>query len=407
LKKNILIIASDLPLPVDGGTRLRLYHLFKRLNSEYNFILAVRLRNNEELNSISANLSVFSQIIQIKQDRPDLLRKIGIIFQALIRGIPVKCAAAYFPALVREIKDFANDHPIDVIHYDHTVYGYYYESLKKIASQHLLMVDDIDSRKNYEDYRRVPNLLKKLYYFYEYRTFRKLERELIGKFRNIATVSIANQEFLVKEYQCGEPGLVENGVEIPAIKLKKRTEPGIIRLMCLGNFGYPPNREGVLFFLHSVLPLLAQNRINFQLLIVGKGADAEITKYESDRVRVIGFVEQIVDCYQNCDVMVAPILSGGGTRTKVLEAMGYRTLVVSTTKGCEGLAVKDRESILIADTPSEFMKAIRMAQQQPDLRSQIEENAYKIACEFYNWDSIARKLREIYDALSEGTDDDC
>ena len=59
----------------------------------------------------------------------------------------------------------------------------------------------------------------------------------------------------------------------------------------------------------------------------------------------------VVPYFAQATAFVVPLRSGGGTRVKVLEAMMHGVPVVSTTMGCEGLAVHDGDSVLLADTP--------------------------------------------------------
>jgi glycosyltransferase involved in cell wall biosynthesis len=58
--------------------------------------------------------------------------------------------------------------------------------------------------------------------------------------------------------------------------------------------------------------------------------------------------------YRSAAVTVVPLLSGGGTRIKILEAFAHGVPVVSTTVGAEGLDVVDGRHVLIADGADEL-----------------------------------------------------
>jgi glycosyltransferase involved in cell wall biosynthesis len=70
-----------------------------------------------------------------------------------------------------------------------------------------------------------------------------------------------------------------------------------------------------------------------------------------------GWLADIQSFVATSRVCVVPLLHGGGTRLKILEAMALGTPVVTTSKGAEGLAVTNGADILIADTPSAFADA--------------------------------------------------
>ena len=50
----------------------------------------------------------------------------------------------------------------------------------------------------------------------------------------------------------------------------------------------------------------------------------------------------------------APILSGGGTRVKIIEAAAYGRPVVSTLIGAEGIEMEDGHEIFLRDDPRSF-----------------------------------------------------
>ena len=58
------------------------------------------------------------------------------------------------------------------------------------------------------------------------------------------------------------------------------------------------------------------------------------------------------------DSATAPLLSAGGTRIKILEALAAGVPVVATTLGALGLIVGGRVSV-IADSPEDFAVAIQ------------------------------------------------
>jgi glycosyltransferase involved in cell wall biosynthesis len=98
-------------------------------------------------------------------------------------------------------------------------------------------------------------------------------------------------------------------------------------------------------------------------------------------------------------VSVAPILTGGGSRLKILEAMALRTPVVATSKGAEGLDVQHGEHLLIADTPDEFAKATLNLIRQSELRDHLCENAYQLVREKYNWEAVLPEFLQIVDRV--------
>src|SRR5439155_25435079 len=75
-------------------------------------------------------------------------------------------------------------------------------------------------------------------------------------------------------------------------------------------------------------------------------------------VECTGPVENAIDHLAEARVAVAPILSGSGTRLKIVEAWAAGTAVVATSLGAEGLPARHGDNILLADDPESFTGAV-------------------------------------------------
>jgi glycosyltransferase involved in cell wall biosynthesis len=89
--------------------------------------------------------------------------------------------------------------------------------------------------------------------------------------------------------------------------------------------------------------------------IVGREPPKEIQAlHTGSDVFVTGAVPDTVPYFTAAGMVIVPIRFGGGTRVKILEAFAHGKAVVSTTIGCEGLAVEQGLHLYRADTPREF-----------------------------------------------------
>ena len=74
----------------------------------------------------------------------------------------------------------------------------------------------------------------------------------------------------------------------------------------------------------------------------------------NEHVHFTGYVEDILEWFHKASVFVVPLLVGGGTRFKVVEAMAVGKPVVSTRLGAEGIPATPGENIVLADDPNSF-----------------------------------------------------
>lgn len=398
MKKKILIIAAGLPRPVKGGTALRFENLFKILSEKYDLYFAVRLKDDNEVKNISLNKDIFKKVLYIKSKRPNLTKKISISINALLHGVPPQSYSMYFKELSKEILAFVNENHIDAIHYDHIEYGYYYKDLRDIKCEHVLVVDDIVSDRYHEEANLSKNNLEKAINYFSYFMYKNFEKKIIKYFNNIITVSCNNSEKISKINNCNI-GIVANGADLQDGKIIKNNDHKMLNIMFLGSLDYKPNNDAVLFLLKKVIPLMNKINIDYKLYIVGNRASNEIKEYQSENIIITGFVEDLNKYYSMCDIMLAPIFSGGGTRTKILESMAKNTIVISTDKGCEGIEVTNNKNILLANTEDEFVNQILFCMNNKDKKKDIEDSAYQLVMKKYDWKAIGEELIGYYDKL--------
>ncbi len=179
--------------------------------------------------------------------------------------------------------------------------------------------------------------------------------------------------------------------EIPAPPRKEREE-----IVFSGNLEYQPNVEAVRYFRDAVWPLL-DARPGLKWRIIGKNPEGIRKLVSGDpRIQVTGFVEDAVAAIAESQISVIPILSGSGTRVKILEAWAAGTPVVATSKGAEGLNFRNGEHLLLADTPSDFAQAVSRLLDSCADRTRIGAAGRRLYEECYTWPVAWESLQELF-----------
>jgi glycosyltransferase involved in cell wall biosynthesis len=162
-----------------------------------------------------------------------------------------------------------------------------------------------------------------------------------------------------------------------------------------GFLSYPPNREAA-WILLDLFPSLLKKHSSVYLLLVGKNPP----KTSHPNVIATGFVENIPEYIAAADLAVVPLLSGGGTKLKMLEYMACGKAVVSTIKGAEGLNLQNRRDVLMTKYPDlEFIDSILQLIEDSDMRKEIGTNARKRIELFYDWEKTAERVVQVYGQL--------
>jgi polysaccharide biosynthesis protein PslH len=104
-----------------------------------------------------------------------------------------------------------------------------------------------------------------------------------------------------------------------------------------GAFGYAPNREALNNLLYRINPILQTKGIDYTILIIGLDIPSSIIESGHPNTRILGFVENLELFLTGCDVFLNPVRSGGGIKTKLVEALAYNLTAVSTNHGAIGI----------------------------------------------------------------------
>jgi glycosyltransferase involved in cell wall biosynthesis len=112
---------------------------------------------------------------------------------------------------------------------------------------------------------------------------------------------------------------------------------------------------------------------------------------------VTGYVDDVRPVVREAGVYVVPLRVGGGTRLKVLDAMAMGRAIVSTSVGCEGIAAKDGEHLVVADSPMRFADAVLELLADPDRRRRLGHAARSLVERRYSWPIVGGLLRSAYE----------
>lgn len=116
------------------------------------------------------------------------------------------------------------------------------------------------------------------------------------------------------------------------------------------------NHISAKWFIEKVMPLLP-NEIRF--VVAGTRPRKELLEMQNERVKILGFVEDIGPYFSECICLVAPLLLGAGIKVKILEAMSAGVPVLTNEIGIEGIGAEPGKEYLHCETEKEYADAIQ------------------------------------------------
>ncbi len=177
------------------------------------------------------------------------------------------------------------------------------------------------------------------------------------------------------------------------------------RLLFVGAMWYGPNAEAMDWFLRRVWPLVRSNRPDAELLIAGAASPSALAAWASHPgVEAPGFVTDLSACYQNSSLVLLPMLRGGGTNIKLLEAMAHRRpcLVSPLVAAAFADRLQADRHFLVAMTPEEFADAALEALRNPQALQAMTDRAWEAVHLHYSPQQFLARARQAVQELILG-----
>jgi GT2 family glycosyltransferase len=168
------------------------------------------------------------------------------------------------------------------------------------------------------------------------------------------------------------------------------------RLLFVGGFNHYPNREGIIWFVQEVLPIVRRHFPDVVLDIAGSKPPAEVLALACTGVNVLGYVsdEHLEQLYAAATMAVAPLRYGAGVKGKVIEAMASGVPMATTSIGAQGIDVGDC-ALFLGDSPAELARAIAQG-----LQDRIEAtHRTRIAIQFIRDHYSSKALKDMFARL--------
>lgn len=374
---KILFLSRWFPFPVTNGSKLRIYNLLRGLNQHYDVTLITFTDQpgaNPEAPEIREICSKI-KIIPWREFNPNAMRARLAIFRFQPRSI----VDTFSSEMVQAITETMNEGQYDLVIASQLQTAAYYPYFQDVPA----IFEEVEIGL-FHDQAFSSDGKFRIRHALTWFKLRMYLSQLLGSFQVCTVVSEQERQLLLRSVPRNDNPVevIPNCLNIDEyknIKVKKKPKT----LIFTGPFNYPVNYEAMLWFVGDVFPLILERVPETHLLITGDHANLPLPS--SENITLTGYVDNIKTLIASSSVSIAPILSGGGTRLKILEAMALGTPVVATSKGAEGLEVVDDEHFLLANSPVEYAECVIRLLNDENSHLQLSKNARKLVQERYNW----------------------
>ena len=306
-----------------------------------------------------------------------------------------KSFSRYFDfSLISKISALVQQQGFDTIIWEHPYYAWLaFRVRKRTGVKTIIQTHNIEYQRFHSTGRWWWPILK----VYEKWSFKKADGLLF--------ISPEDKEFVITNWNINKEKCVDVpfGIEIKNYPVDKSAARDSVAekhsigkeekiLLFNGVLDYKPNLDALKNILNKINPLLiAQTTFSYKIIICGKKLPEEMNslkEYADKNIIFAGFVPDIESYFKATDIFLNPVQSGGGIKTKMVEAIAYGTTVIAAKTGAAGIdiSVCGNKLIIIPDNDWKgFSKAIL---DNAGNTSNTPQQYYN----HYHWGNIIKKL---------------
>ena len=225
------------------------------------------------------------------------------------------------------------------------------------------------------------------------------EKRVLSRASLVMTKSLEDFRALKRLVPQFRGGVAHSGIAVPKeIPAFVGGAGRNLRLAFSGHLDWPPNQEGIEWFLTRLWPSYKQSRPQAEFRIGGAGSpDWLMRRLPLDGVSYWGEIEDPIAFFEGINLMIAPVFFGSGTRAAALEAAGYGRPVLSTALGIEGLGLEREIQYIHPETETEWLASL-LAFDAEECR-RVGSAAREFVRREYGWDKAVAEFESLISTL--------
>jgi glycosyltransferase involved in cell wall biosynthesis len=218
----------------------------------------------------------------------------------------------------------------------------------------------------------------------------------------IITLSAAEEEFIIKKYNCKNVYTLPNCIDLTDAERFDRVTPseGKLILLFLGRI----HVDKGLAYIYEAFTILKQQGVPFKFVLAGKGPDEDEYKQkftgllgnDFDFKGIVGGQAK-VNAFKESDVFLLPSFYEG-LPIALLEAMSFGLVPIATNVGAIGQVIETADDGIMINTKSadDIVNAVIKLSSDRELVKKLSHNAKKVIFKKYNPLAYFDLLNTIY-----------
>ncbi|MBP6456055.1 MAG: glycosyltransferase [Chitinophagaceae bacterium] len=386
--RNLVVITTRFPFPLNKGDKLRLFHQIKYLSKEFKIHLLCT-SSTFVFNIQIQELMPYCESIQVFP-----IRKYELVFNTLksiFSKIPFQVTLFFTKRIEKKINARIAEIENPLFYFQLSRTSLYAKNKEKKAVLDLQDAFSINYKRTLDQVFG----LKKMFYYLEWKRMMAYEKKLIQTFKQLTI--IAEYDKKVIDESAKNLTVISNGVDEKYYRPQQKEIK--YDILFSGNLNYLPNEKAAIYLIATIFPALLKKIPTIQIAIAGDFNSSKIKKISHPQIHILGKVDDMRDAYATSKIYVAPLFTGAGLQNKLLEAMSMVLPCITTSIANVSLFAENETSILIAENADEFVTQILRLTTDKDLYQKISIGGKMHIHHNFSWENANKKLSTLLKSL--------
>jgi glycosyltransferase involved in cell wall biosynthesis len=392
---KILVVSPHFPYPPRSGFATRVHHLTQALATRHSVTLLTYAHPSDRDGAVALPADLTVHVVDRDQGSMGAKRVAQAL--TLLSPRPYYCRLWNSRQMQQAIDDLCSRLEFDLIQLESSFLCTF-----RFPPGARLVIDEHNIE--YELFRRMGegerSLPRRAFNWAEHGRFRHFEQHW-WKQVDACVVTSEREGTIVRAHAPATPvGVVPNGVDLDYFAVQPHeVEPAT--LVFNATLTYRPNLDAALYLLDEIWPAISRRQPSARLTIVGRVEEADARRLRRPGVELLGEVPDVRPHLRRAAVVAVPVRIGSGTRLKVVEGLALGKALVSTSLGCEGLAVADGEHLLIADGEEAFAERVLELFADRARADALGRAGRRLVESNYSWELAGEALDALYARIGD------
>lgn len=320
-------------------------------------------------------------------------------FSALVTSDSYNVSRFFSPDFDRVLTQLLRKEKFDIIHLESLFMTPYIATIRRNSKGKIVLRSHNLEYMIWERMAQTSkNFAKKSYLKILAKQLKKYEFGVLGSVDGIAAISGEDgKKYLHSE--CDKPLVtIPFGINLDQYNTGN-IEEEYPSLFHIGAMDWLPNIEGMEWFLKEIWPAVTEKFPDLKFYLAGRKMPESFLQTKHKNVIVVGEINDANHFMSSKSIMIVPLLTAGGIRVKIIEAMALNKSVISTTIGAHGIEGSNGKDFFIADTREEFLKNIELLVKDHQRHIETGKQARILVEAKYDNKKLTDELVEFYHQL--------